>query len=654
MDRARVDRHIRDLEVGEGAYTVPWSMTVDDERHCWIDPGFTAHAEPQGTVCMRVERRDDGVHVDLSRVDEHTSWTTGNPRHDSVPVRGFFGGIGRHNFEATPATAHPEGDRTTKRPRALGGVARHLSDDFLRQARAESWPLVEMARAVADALDREPSADWERIRQHLVRTAPAGTLDGGRRIETPAPSRFFALSIAAGLLRAMLTVTGLLGFMYVVTGDAAQRAVDAVRQALEPYMTLPTVVLESTHESVTNAALTLGLDERILPTLAFGLLLAAVLRMPKPPALPTLVSDARWRELLSAVLAHRIAESFPTHPHIGAPAVETASVTLTKNGALHVFYDKPTLFRITRVTQLHTSTDIHDAPVVDMLCIDPATGSFEEQREVVLTPKELSKGLLSTYRSTGQTVIVGYLTKKRARHGRDVECLLPLDADNAPYGVEKTTTALLEAATYIFDWWTTFEEAVTESGVEEADPSPTSSAPRQRIDEAKSALADLDGQWLAFTTDTTPIGLRAYYFDMPALWRKPAAPIVAAYETALFELREIIDELPVEPSAEAADRVSHAAEHALNAWSEAQQYAISVGVDDGRSIEEKTAARRLPELLNQFLDPSTTASQADRLRTLIEAQMSKLTTRPGIKHLEAVNAGAQRLHRAPVLAAIES
>lgn len=62
------------MNIGDAVYTVPWAMWVDLDRRCWLNPKYTAHQTPGGTVCMRVERRKDGYHVWLpkeARYDPH-------------------------------------------------------------------------------------------------------------------------------------------------------------------------------------------------------------------------------------------------------------------------------------------------------------------------------------------------------------------------------------------------------------------------------------------------------------------------------------------------------------------------------------------------------------------------------------------------------
>ncbi|WP_048895558.1 hypothetical protein [Mycolicibacterium conceptionense] len=383
----------------------------------------------------------------------------------------------------------------------LTGVEQHLSLDFKRKAKDKDWPVVEMTRAVADALDQVgQDATWEKLRQHLVSTAPEGTLEGGTPAHLPAPGAgYWLLSAIRAVVIVGLFLIGGLGLIYL-SDEAMQAALNHLLEKIPFAREANAGILRT---KVVELATGWGIPESALPYAAMAPVWGFAVPGPKRPVPPPVVPDNYWKELVGAVRANR-------------------------------------------------------------------GGGPEASVEATAQPKK-------------------------------------------------------------------------DAGAD----------PQRKIADAKAALADLDKQWLDFTTATTPDGLRAYYFEMPALWRRPAAPAVTEYEAALFELRELLNALPVKAAAEDADRASRAAERALTAWSDAQQYAISIGIDDGRSVEEAAAARQLPKLLAQFLDPSTGAAQATRLRTIIEQQMRKLTTRPAAEHMDAVNAGALHLHRAPVLAAIE-
>jgi hypothetical protein len=58
---------IKDMIVGERAYTVPWSIQVDTEGRCWIRGDYTFTDQPRGTSNMPIKRDNDGFEVQVSR-----------------------------------------------------------------------------------------------------------------------------------------------------------------------------------------------------------------------------------------------------------------------------------------------------------------------------------------------------------------------------------------------------------------------------------------------------------------------------------------------------------------------------------------------------------------------------------------------------------
>lgn len=649
------ERTIESLPVGSSAYTVPWSMSVDDERQCWLRADYTAHTHRGGTACMRIMRYADGFDVDLSDLFEGVSWNTSERRPGDIPVHTILGGADRYNLRPASEKTHSPGRRVSREHghqhlpepspepiRSLVGVEQHLSLDFKRKAKDKDWPVVEMTRAVADALDQEgQDATWEKLRQHLVPTAPEGTLEGGTPAHLPAPGAgYWLLSAIRAVVIVGLFLIGGLGLIYL--SDEAMQA--ALNHFLEKVPFARETSAGILRGKVVELAAGWGIPESVVPYTAMAPLWAMAVPAPKRPAPPPVVPDNYWKELVEAVRTNRT----------GAPAATSSSTPAEKDSSVPIafpreFYNKPTLFRVTGVQQLRSKygdgAPDTELPTVDFIVLDHATGTFEQRRDITLRPSRLSKRLVDVF-TAGARLTTGYPVLKPTPKGNEVLQLVPMlntDQDNA---------RLHHAAAEQFAWWAGDAPAAV-SAREVGWAGGATDDPQRKIADAKAALASLDEQWLDFTTATTPDGLRAYYFEMPALWRRPAAPAVTEYESALFDLRELLDALPATAAAEDADRASRAAERALTAWSDAQQYAISIGIDDGRSVEEAAAARQLPKLLAQFLDPSTGAAQATRLRTIIEQQMRKLTTRPAAEHMDAVNAGALHLHRAPVLAAIE-
>lgn len=143
----------------------------------------------------------------------------------------------------------------------------------------------------------------------------------------------------------------------------------------------------------------------------------------------------------------------------------------------------------------------------------------------------------------------------------------------------------------------------------------------QRIAGVQAAVTQLDSEWLSYTQDLT-----AYYLTKPIL-RDPAVAQTAAYQAALFELREHADELNAQSTDEQIRTAEDAAETALTAWSNANDHAIAVGVSD-RSPTERAALRRLHALVGQLTDPGTPRPMWKNLREKISREMSKLETVP--------------------------
>ena len=59
LEEATIDS----MTTGQSAYTLPWGMWVDTERHCWLHPKYPISDKPHGTREMRIELKEDGYHV---------------------------------------------------------------------------------------------------------------------------------------------------------------------------------------------------------------------------------------------------------------------------------------------------------------------------------------------------------------------------------------------------------------------------------------------------------------------------------------------------------------------------------------------------------------------------------------------------------------
>lgn len=165
----------------------------------------------------------------------------------------------------------------------------------------------------------------------------------------------------------------------------------------------------------------------------------------------------------------------------------------------------------------------------------------------------------------------------------------------------------------------------------------------ERITAVRAVVAQLDAEWLSYTTD-----LEAYYLTKPVLRDATAAP-TAAYQEALFELRNHADALGAGASAVDIDAAEHAAETALLAWGEANDHAEAAGLWD-RSPAERAALKRLHALTGQLADPATPESMWQNLIVKINYQIGLLATSTvavSWDHLARVPALEQRIRALP-------
>jgi hypothetical protein len=58
---------IKDLIIGEQAYTVPWSIQVDQDGRCWIRGDYAFTHRQFGTSRMAIRRTSNGFEVEVAR-----------------------------------------------------------------------------------------------------------------------------------------------------------------------------------------------------------------------------------------------------------------------------------------------------------------------------------------------------------------------------------------------------------------------------------------------------------------------------------------------------------------------------------------------------------------------------------------------------------
>ncbi|WP_157931680.1 hypothetical protein [Mycobacteroides abscessus] len=167
-----------------------------------------------------------------------------------------------------------------------------------------------------------------------------------------------------------------------------------------------------------------------------------------------------------------------------------------------------------------------------------------------------------------------------------------------------------------------------------------SSSRERRIAEVHAAVTHLDAEWLAYTLDTN-----AYFLAKPIL-RDPSVPQTAAYLDALYELRELANQLESTAEETQIAAAHDAADRALYAWEAANDHAAEVGVSD-RSPIERAALRRLPKLIARLADPGTARAEWGLIKAAIDNELAHLVTVPAkwehIAKLPEIEASRQLL-----------
>lgn len=152
----------------------------------------------------------------------------------------------------------------------------------------------------------------------------------------------------------------------------------------------------------------------------------------------------------------------------------------------------------------------------------------------------------------------------------------------------------------------------------------TAAARARLIASATSALTRLDEEWFAY--EHHPDHLRDYYIDRPLL-RDDTVPATAAYNDALYDLRERVIALTSASTDDDIRAADVAAEHALAAWSDAWDYAYEMKTTD-RSAEERHALNRLFKIASQLRDDQTPREMWTGLIERMTRELNKIRTVP--------------------------
>lgn len=144
---------------------------------------------------------------------------------------------------------------------------------------------------------------------------------------------------------------------------------------------------------------------------------------------------------------------------------------------------------------------------------------------------------------------------------------------------------------------------------------------RKRISEIRKVLDQLDLEWLQYETSANE-----YYLTKPAL-RDKNIPVIGAYHTSMFDLRNAVNDLDDKVDEKVLIRVEKLAEGTVDKWNKANDHALKIGVNE-LSITERAALRRIHGMVGQLADPATPRAMWDALKEGIEREMGKLTTVP--------------------------
>ncbi len=68
------EKTIMAMRVGEAGYTVPWSISVDENGKPWLDKYVVVCPYAGGTAAVLVSRTKDGFEVDISQTEYARNW----------------------------------------------------------------------------------------------------------------------------------------------------------------------------------------------------------------------------------------------------------------------------------------------------------------------------------------------------------------------------------------------------------------------------------------------------------------------------------------------------------------------------------------------------------------------------------------------------
>lgn len=117
-------------------------------------------------------------------------------------------------------------------------------------------------------------------------------------------------------------------------------------------------------------------------------------------------------------------------------------------------FGKPILFRLLGVTMRMSKYEKIEvqAPTVDYLVLDPATGSISEIKNVTIMQKNIRTELVQCMHR-GLEAVTAVATTVPTTNDSPAKVLRALDDENSGYGAEQATEYLVQAAKNNFAWW---------------------------------------------------------------------------------------------------------------------------------------------------------------------------------------------------------
>lgn len=92
LPRERIRKRIKDLEVGEWAWSTPWTLQLDKNGNLWVNEEHWEfpYDEEDGPVTLKVIADENGYVVDISHCHNY-QWPVRDSIEDGKPVIAVYG-----------------------------------------------------------------------------------------------------------------------------------------------------------------------------------------------------------------------------------------------------------------------------------------------------------------------------------------------------------------------------------------------------------------------------------------------------------------------------------------------------------------------------------------------------------------------------------